>query len=282
MTPDDPRHGTNRGHYAHIAEGEASCDTCHQAWLSHRRIRDKKKKLGIPAQLPIGEPIYARLQAARERGMTHLEIGVAAGVSASCAWIYLDRGPSYTVLAKTWLKLAAFRPGIILTAAGMIRRVQALHHQGWSCASLAREVGCHEESLQEALRNREYSTKRLQVAVAETYDRLWNTPCQDHPRITGRARGRARRENWAPPMAWDDDTIDDPRARPVGLIGTGVDLAGYDESRIERRILGDRTVRLHRGETAEVVRRLIADGWSQNAIRRHTGVKPERYLERAA
>lgn len=281
MTPDDPRHGENSGYYAHHAAGQDACEPCHQAWLRHRRLRDKKKAIGIPAQLPIGEIIYARLRKARDRGMTHHELGTALGVSSSCAWTYLDRGPDYIVLAKTWCKLAAFRPGRILTSTGMVRRIQALHHQGWSCASFAREVGCHEESLQEALRNREYATKRLQVAVAESYDRLWDKPCQDHPRVTGRARGRALRANWAPALAWDDDTIDDPKAAPVGLIGTGEDRAGYDESRVERRILGDRTVRLHKGETAELVRRMLADGWSQNAIRRHTGVKSDRYIDPA-
>lgn len=278
MKTDDPRHGTNRGYYAHVAAEQDSCEPCHQAWLRHRRLRDKKKAIGIPAQLPIGELIQARLRNARERGMTHQEIGAAIGVAPSCAWAYLNHGPDYIVLAKTWRKLAAFRPVNVLTPTGMIRRVQALHHQGYSCASVAREVGCHEESLQEALRNREYATKRLQVAVAEAYDRLWDKPCQDHPRITGRARGRARRQNWAPAMAWDDDTIDDPRAEPVGIPDGRVDPAGYDESRIERRILGDRSVRLHKGETAEVVRRLVADGWSLRAIARHTGVKPERYV----
>ena len=32
-----------------------------------------------------------------------------------------------------------------------------------------------------------------------------------------RARSTAKRKGWAPPMAWDDDTIDDPQAKPVGL-----------------------------------------------------------------
>jgi hypothetical protein len=281
MTPDDPRHGRNSGYYAHHTAGQDACEPCHQAWLRHRRLRDKKKAMGIPPQLPIGDLIYARLRTARDRGMTHQEIGAAIGVSSSCAWAYVEHGPNYIVLAKTWRKLAAFRPGQILTPTGMIRRIQALHHQGWSCASLAREIGCHEESLQEALRHREYSTKRLQVAVAEAYDRLWDKPCQEHPRITNRARGRARRANWPPAMAWDDDAIDDPRARPAGLIGSYSQAAGIDESAIERRILGDRTAKLHKGETAEVVRRMLADGWSQNGIRRHTGIKPDRYIDPA-
>lgn len=63
--------------------------------------------------------------------------------------------------------------------------------------------------------------------------------------------------------------------------------AGYDEARVQRRILGDRSIRLHKGEAEEVVRRLLAKDWSANQIRRHTGLQPDRYvlredMERAA
>lgn len=56
--------------------------------------------------------------------------------------------------------------------------------------------------------------------------------------------------------------------------------AGYDEARVQRRILGDRSIRLHKGEAEEVVRRLLAKDWSANQIRRHTGLQPDRYIRR--
>ena len=60
--------------------------------------------------------------------------------------------------------------------------------------------------------------RREQVAVAtaqlvrELYDEL--------AMVTGpsqRARTLAAKHGWAPPLAWDDETIDDPAARPHGV-----------------------------------------------------------------
>ena len=276
MTPNDPRHGQNRGYYAHIAAGQEVCGPCREAAKRHRRRRGKLRTMGVPGRLPIGAKLHARLLRARDRGFTHQQIADAIGVSLSCAWRYCEEGPDHLVSLETWRKLAAFRPGTVLTYVGMIRRIQALHHMGYGCAAIARESGCHRETLQEAVRGRAFATARLKQAIADAYDRLWDVPCTDSARVTSRAKSRAVKMGWPGALAWDDDSIDDPNARPEGMSAKD-DPAGYDESRIERRINGDRNVRLHKGESVEVVRRLLAEGLAQNEIRRRTGLKPERY-----
>ena len=51
--------------------------------------------------------------------------------------------------------------------------------------------------------------------VAEVYDRLWDKPAPEG-RNRSCALAMARRKGFVPPLAWDDDEIDDPAARPHG------------------------------------------------------------------
>ena len=80
---------------------------------------------------------------------------------------------------------------------------------------------------------------RKHRAVTRVYDELWDTP---GPSEAGRRRSRAR--GCPPPMAWDDDTIDDPRAVPdLGATPRGLDLdditalafRGYTAAQIAER-----------------------------------------------
>lgn len=280
MTPDDPRHGEHRGYYAHIRAGQKPCDPCHEAFTRHRRRRGKLRTRGIPGRLPIGEKIHARLRAARDRGMTHQDIATAVGVSLSCAWRYCEEGPDFQVSYANWKKLATFRPHSVLTHTGLVRRIQALHHLGYGCVAIAAEANCSHESLQEAIRGREYTSMRLRVAVAEAFDRLWATPCQASRRVTSRAKNRALNNNWAPALAWDEGTIDDPNAQPAGLRSVTVvpDELLVDDAAILRRMAGDRTVRLSAAEQAEVVHRLLDRDWSYKAIEDHTGLNSHRVI----
>lgn len=158
---------------------------------------------------------------------------------------------------------------------GARRRIHALMRIGWSTELIAQRSGYSFATIQ-SLSGRPslkviHSQKHDRIAAV--YSALW-----DRPGPSREAVKHAIRLGYVSPLAWDD--IDDPTAEPVGLSGPGDDdLGGYDESRIERRIAGDRTVRLHKGETVEVVRRLIADGKSSRTIRRDYGIKAERYIK---
>lgn len=285
MTPNDPRHGESSGYAAHERDGEKACDPCHDAWLRRRRRRKKLATRGVPARVPIGDKNYAKLQHARAAGMTIGHIADALGVSLSCAWRYCTDGPQSQVLPSTWLKIDAFRPQPVLTTVGMVRRIQALHHLGYSCAHVARFADCSRETLQEALRDpgRAPGSRRLREAVAAMYEQFWNVQCPDSIRITNRARNRAAREGWAVPLAWDDETIDDPNARPQGMQKeSSRPKSDVDEAAVVRAMGGDRTLSLSMAERAEVSRRLRAAGWSFSRIEEHTGLKADRYLELAA
>jgi hypothetical protein len=56
---------------------------------------------------------------------------------------------------------------------------------------------------------RKLITKRKHDAIARVYDALWNQPGP-----SDKGRRRAAKLGYAPPVAWDDETIDDPAAVP--------------------------------------------------------------------
>lgn len=98
----------------------------------------------------------------------------------------------------------------IVDAIGTTRRLQALVAIGYNQEQLCEIVGTDRSSLSLLIRGK---IPRIQIKTAqmvtEAYDRISMTPGTSHA-----ARARAHRKGWVPPLAWDDDEIDDPTARP--------------------------------------------------------------------
>jgi transcriptional regulator with XRE-family HTH domain len=94
---------------------------------------------------------------------------------------------------------------------GTVRRLQALAAMGHSGTVLAAELGVARQRLAE-IRNGYFPQIRRETAtkIAELYDRLSMTPGDSE--LT---KGRAEAKGWAPPLAWDDEALDEPTARPV-------------------------------------------------------------------
>lgn len=158
-------------------------------------------------------------------------------------------------------------------ATGARRRLQALAYIGYSLKDVAAATGLPYTTVG-SVREGRTAVVRVWIhnRILAAYREL-----QRHPGSSVVARQNAVTRGWVSPFAWEDHTIDDPDAEPTGLARPD-ESAGYDEVRVQRRIAGDRSFMLHRGESAEVVRRLIAAGWTAGAIRRHTGIKVERHF----
>jgi hypothetical protein len=105
------------------------------------------------------------------------------------------------------------------TAAGTLRRLRALAARSWSPREIEYQTGLSAMHISTWLEDRGAITAQDARAVAAAYDRLWNLdpPCiTEQQRRDARAAGeRAARSGWAPPLAWDDDQIDLPAARPA-------------------------------------------------------------------
>ena len=81
------------------------------------------------------------------------------------------------------------------TTNGTTRRLQALAAIGWSDSDIANRVGL---------------TDDWDAAVGRLYEELQGTPGPSPD-----SREHALRSGWAPPLLWEDDTIDDPDGRPI-------------------------------------------------------------------
>lgn len=115
-------------------------------------------------------------------------------------------------------------------ASGTIRRVQAMAVAGWPISRTFREAGLAPQTTGRVMTAR-FVSADVARAIAAVYARYSGAS----PGLCGvshiharAARDRATAAGWAPPAAWDDDTIDDPEAIPqwTGHCGTsrGADI----------------------------------------------------------
>lgn len=252
MQADDKRHGTEHGARRHRLEGEQPCEACYEGHRRYYRRYHKERRKGYVRRLPIGTGgVWNEIDKAYQWGYTFTEIANAVGVSRAHLYNIHAEGPQRKVTPKTWQALRKFNVRQLRgSPTGTIRRLQALHAAGWTSAYVMRQAGMEAEPGKRALRG-EHTTFQAhsREAIADVYDRLeMQTPPPG--RHTTRARNRAKREGWAPPLAWDN--IDDPNEQPT------VDAppaAGIDEIAIWRRLNGDKTVKLSKAEQDEAWRR---------------------------
>jgi len=120
--------------------------------------------------------------------------------------------------------------------AGTMRRLQALACVGWSSHDIATAVG----TTPVVIRGWQHGTptwifRRSALKVAGLYDAVWDQPPPG--RYGVKVRRLAARAGWVPPLAWDDDEIDDPAATAAAPFGGGWDLAPCGTASAYRRHL---------------------------------------------
>lgn len=146
----------------------------------------------------------------------------------------------------------------LVDATGTRRRLQALSAIGWSIPRLERACGLRRWRLDDALTKPRIARGPAEL-VTHIYDDYWDKPpvCLTTGERTGRARAlsTARRNRWAPPMAWDDDTID----LPAGV------AAGQGKSPLHRKWT----------ETLEEVEHFKAFGYSDERIAQRLGIRAD-------
>lgn len=103
-------------------------------------------------------------------------------------------------------------------AAGVRRRLQALAVMGYNFKELGKRYGRDGTVLANLANQKDKQTVYAQTAekIIAIYDELAMIPPGDdwlHRRTATQARNRG----YLPPLAWEDETIDNPYALPVGL-----------------------------------------------------------------
>lgn len=216
------QHGT----YAAYVLDFCRCLPCATANSTYEKQRTRQQAYGRWDGLVDAAPAREHVVALQAAGMGWKRVALASGVSNGALTKLLygkqGRGPSRRIRPATANRLLAVTlavaDGVPVSGVGTRRRLQALVALGWSISSLGRQIGItnihrtihgHGDGLVKA------STAR---AARDLYDRLWDTfPPEDEHRqkiSASRARRYATGFQWPPPLAWDDDEIDDPYAVP--------------------------------------------------------------------
>lgn len=161
---------------------------------------------------------------------------------------------------------------------GTRRRLQGLFALGYTAVDLGRELNVTPSRVMQIATG---YWKKVHVNTAARVKALCSRWWMTRPEgwKADRQRRWANQKGWLGLLAWDDDTIDDPNARPAGLKGPYVVGDYIDEAAVLRRMAGER-VALTRDERIEVVRRLRREQWSYSHIEEHTGLKTDRYIAR--
>jgi hypothetical protein len=177
---------------------------------SHYR---RQIRMGLAGYVDAG-PTREHLDRLRALGWTYQQIGAAAGISLSTAFD-LDRNryrrllkSSADALLRVPLEPRESHRGVL--AVGTLRRVQALAWMGWPERHIAARCNAAPKTIATEV-SRGRLSHRLAQRVAAVYAELSHVPGPSPA-----AARKARQLGHAPPLAWDDDTIDDPAARPKG------------------------------------------------------------------
>lgn len=160
---------------------------------------------------------------------------------------------------------------LLIDPTGTRRRLHALVRMGWTFEHLAARLGVTGA----AVRGWTYNTlvrRDTAARVAAVYDELWG---QRGPSV--KTAERAKTKGWLPPLAWDDETIDDPAARPSGTEKKRP-APMFDEIAVQRAMRGS-DVRLRPAERTDAVRRLTEMGLSSGEIADRLSV-PKRSVTR--
>lgn len=140
----------------------------------------------------------------------------------------LSRGTCKSVALRTEAAILAVSPEDVLGRAnprgfvpniGSRRRLRALMAVGWRHSDLSPMVGFNTGTLNHQAGN--WISRAKHDAMKDLYDRLWNI--QGPAPATSRAR--VRNAGYLPPLAWDEDTIDDPNHEPDRVEAEAADVA---------------------------------------------------------
>lgn len=175
----------------------------------------------VRGQRPLRDaaPVVERIGQCLAVGMSHTVIAAAAGVSQATISRLLTC-PHTRVREAVALRILAVTPARPVTAVGLTRRVRALTALGWSTAQIAAAAAVNVDTVKVYRRGERVEVHGTARRIAECYDAMSMTRPPSAGRYerasASRARAEAIRRGWAPPLAWDEDTIDDPAAVPQG------------------------------------------------------------------
>jgi hypothetical protein len=212
-----------------------------------------------------GDPLCTGPKCGTNAGYTqHTETGTKAG--RPCMDAHALRKAAYR--ARRYLARGPMR----VDSTGTRRRLQALAVMGWPSEAIGARLGVQGRVVA-GWRYGPRVDRSTAARVARLYDELW-----DKRGPSNSTAVRARNKGWLPPLAWNDEDLDRPDARPSRMTEY---RPAMDEIAVERAMRGSE-VHLLPAERAEVVRRLTEAGLSAQEIARRAGITSRTVVRRRA
>jgi transcriptional regulator with XRE-family HTH domain len=200
------------------ATRRSMCNSCYQTYRNKQVAYGRWQTVTVDAG-----PVRAHVLALKAAGVGDRRIGELSGVSRSALQKISSNRPGtdeplrFNVWRSTANRILAIPLevdnrgyGVRIDSTGSLRRLRALQAIGWTQTEIAHRIGWTLQNL-----NRYFISDpaRINRGTAVTIAKVFNE-LQLIPGPSERSRRHARKNGWAPPLAWDEDTIDDPAATP--------------------------------------------------------------------
>ncbi len=203
-------HGT-RSRYARGCRCE-SCRESNRTYERRRNVYGWSER--VASDWCDAAPVREHIMHLRANGMGKRRIAEVAGVHQSVidVIIYGKHGsPATRILRRNADKVLAVTydpaPGSVVDPTGTVRRIRALQAIGWTLAEIASRIGWATNNLGTLTSGYRACNAETAAKIRAVYDELSMTPGP-----SARSRYWAQKRGWLPPLAWNDDDIDDPAA----------------------------------------------------------------------
>lgn len=265
--------------YARYKCDGCRCYTCAFAVSQYRLHVEKEQRKGTWQPFTDAEPVRKHVRKLMAAGIGRRRVAELGQVSGACITklLYGQRGngPTKQMRPATAQRLLSIpiaesskAPSALVNSVGVHRRIQALAAMGWSLTLQAEHIGWAVNNLALMLKRPLVASSTAEL-VKEMYDRLSMTHA---PASYGRSRvlSLAKAKGWFPPLAWDEEAIDDLDAVPVLMPPAPGERPHLDEWAIQHKMAGHDMPITREGEF-ELVHRLIGAGWQFQRIAEFLG-----------
>lgn len=193
---------------------------------ANRDYASSRKRYGWTAGRVDAKPVRAHVDWLRINGMGIREIVRTSGVARSTVMgLYRSKRTGrpaefvYRNVAEALLAVGTAdpAPGAPVDGTGTARRLQALVCLGWSLEALSHRLGWTRSNIQSLIQPtpvRRYTAEKVKALYDDLWDKMPPQSDRWQRASVTRARNLAHRNGWVSPLAWDDEDIDDPYARP--------------------------------------------------------------------
>ena len=223
-----PRAQHEHGDYLAYLKDHCRCTPCRRAYLKKCKVTAYRTRTGGHTYVS-AEPARIHVQQLLEV-LTVGQVEARSGVNRTAIRVLVGdfpRRPASKRITRTTesalLAVAADQFGPeqhgLVDVTGTRRRLRALVAFGWNVEALRARLGWSSRTTWTLINTD--SPNPIQAAtrndVAALYDKL-SVTAPPPSGATTMAKNRGQRNGWPVPLAWDDDTIDDPEAAPfVGV-----------------------------------------------------------------